>query len=508
MKKYIITIISVLLCCTPVHAQVEDYYCTDYDIQNEGNCNATNGCGWQNGKCDLCPAGTYNYGNGVYGCRNCYKPDQALFHPDTQFAGMEDPYECPWYITCPENLHIDTDKWKDGKTDPSNIKCEDCPRGYHKYAQTRQSWNVNGDMEFITELPNGVNSDGTSKYIEDPDNTMGCSKKEFNIDISVQYVENCTTKNLELTGETRFKIPFSVQIIYSDFIANNPPKTGYKYPSSIGTTFTLTPKSTTPQPENATTPYMTLTASGTKALLKASDDIRDWEHTAGFDLVITLEPKDKIDLYYCIRYPNSTYPTDKVCTKFIYDPCNPNNAKDPSDITEFGIYEFDSYNVECPGGYYDGWNYHINSPSAGTAQKINFGDPIPTLPDGTTAIYMILNTGVCQPGTYYNGICTTKCNICPVGTSSGTGATECTPCTAGTYNDIPGDTCKTCADGYFSDVGATECTQCPAGFMADTGAKSWNDCYMNPDLLFMDDENSAKKLLLTAPNKVYYQGNS
>ena len=516
MKKYTITIISVLLCCTPVHAQVnrvEQSVCQGYP---EEDCYTTTGCGFniENNTCEQCPAGTYSNGS-YFECKSCYKPDDAVFYTDTQYAGTTHPEDCPWYIICDENQHIDTTKWDDGKTAPSAITCVACPEGYYKYAQTRQSWNVNDNEKFITEKYNGVDIyTNTDRYIDitnEDGHKEGCSKKQFNIAVSVTYIKTCETgPEYIMYDEANIKY-YTGTIAYDGYISLDEiekqieiekqfPTGDYIYPSYGN--FTLTPSDNCSSESGTSHPKMILE----NGAFTPTRDIAYWNHNCQFTMNIELVQGSVIDLYYCIQNPNTTLLTGEVCTKFIYDPCNP-NAKNPSDIPMLGDYPFGSNNIKCEGSYYDGWNYHINSPSAGTAQKINFGGPMPTLQDDTKAIYMILNAGSCQPGTYYNDICTTKCNICPEGTSSDTGAIECTPCDAGTYNNTPGGTCTKCADGYFSGTGATECSQCPTGFTADTGATSWNDCYMNPTLDFIDIESSAKKLLLTAPNKVYYQGN-
>lgn len=548
MKKYIITIISVLLCCTPVHAKVQSFDCTG-KVQDK--CYKTKGCVWQDGKCDLCPAGKYGEDGECYACN---KPNDAIFYnDDAKYTGMTDPYECPWHITCKANQHIDTAKWKAEPTEPSTITCEACPRGYHKSSNTRQLWNVTGDKEFITEKQVGTNSDGSARFDVDTGNTTGCSEKEFYIYISVQYVENCTTNKLTKV-ETQFQIPFSGQINYSAFTGatDNKPKPGYNYPSLIGTTFTLTPRNPNLQPENAKIPYMTLTKSNEgDVVLKASDEIKDWDHAAGFDLVITLEPEDKIDLYYCPFYPKDPSlpedtPITAICNKEIYDRCNP-SAKKISDITEYGTgmeYEGIKYNTPgtCDSLYATQWEYYTTPPSGrdNNPTLINIGATIPE-PSESKEIYLIPHYEPCQDGTYNGGrnYCPDKCTPCLAGETSATDHTSCTPCAAGTYNNIsggtcktcaggyfstagatkctrcpagtyidaPGDTCKPCADGYFSNAGATKCTQCPAGFTPDTNAKSWNDCYMISGLEFSDIENSGKTLLPTFL-KVYYRGNS
>jgi hypothetical protein len=289
---------------------------------------------------------------------------------------------------------------------------------------------------------------------------------------------------------------------------------------------------------------MTLTTSDEGEVLVASDEIKDWEVFDSFDLVITLEPKDKIDLYYCPFYPKDPSlpegtPITDICNKEIYG-CNP-RAKKIYDITKYGTGRYPVPGT-CDSLYATQWEYYTAPPSKQDKNpKLIDVDATIDEPSESKEIYLIPHYEPCQDGTYNDGLsyCPDKCIPCPAGTTStdhttctrcaagtynnesgGTcktcadghfsdaDGTKCTPCAAGTYIDAPGDTCKKCADGYFSGTGATKCTQCPDGFTPNSNATSLNDCYITPDLYFIDNETASKKqLLLTLPTNVYYQGN-
>ena len=512
MKKYIITIISVLLCCTPVHAKVESTVCTAENIKNEGLCWDEPGCGWNYDDvfCELCPAGQYNDGSASLRCLDCLKPSDANFRRTAdEFNGMTHSKECPWTIQCPIGEYINPDKWASYNGKNGTISCEKCGRGYTTLTGSSQSWN--GEELLVL--------DGWGEQTGD---TTPCQKKKFKIEVYVQYTDttDCTTKDIMYDDKTinyyqqtiEFDASIDLDDIKEQMMTNgasyHPDTDKYAYPSEG--TFTLDPYNCT---YSAATPYPTMTLKNDE--FKPSDDIADWNTDCSFMMTIELIQQPVVTIYYCTAYPDDPTTIDHgmeikdICNKETYDRCNP-NAKKISDIKKYGTGEDFNVSGTCDSTYATQWEYYTAPPSGrdNNPTLIDIDKPIPE-PSGSKEIYLIPHYEPCQDGTYNTGrnYCPDKCTPCDVGETSTTDHTACTPCTAGTYNNTPGGTCTKCADGYFSGTGATECSQCPDGFTPDPDATSWNDCYMNPTLDFIDNESSAKKLLLTAPNKVYYQGN-
>ena len=94
----------------------------------------------------------------------------------------------------------------------------------------------------------------------------------------------------------------------------------------------------------------------------------------------------------------------------------------------------------------------------------------------------------CYPGSATNTIGSTECTPCPPGTVANRGATQCLACGPGLFyseydyvDERNPSKCKPCPKNFYSSGAANlKCEQCPEGFTTESGATSASECVLCP----------------------------
>ena len=484
MKNNIFIILSFGLFLMPLgaFAQVTAEECATYPGDS-----CPNGCVNPRGDakeyCDICPETTYS--NDGLRCRPCTKPNDAEFLTsyNNEYAGIPSAYECPWEITCPENQEISPSNWN------YNTTCSKCSDGYHKPADQTQYW------------------DGTTI-------TGGCVAKNFIINPKLIIPKSSGNDTIELTKECSFTYTYnrgSHTISKTQDFKNKIfgcvdayIKNKYNFPTG-NQSFDLK------YSDGRDTGYE-VQYDDSNFVFKT--DVRQIGTNNPNDTIFTMEitmvPKT-YTLCYCEEAPN-----DKAANAINTDCYCENKNQFGTAIYAKSMTEQinEKFDHNCAGYYLNQWNGYIfdinNSGYLGlTPNKtfvINVKDTIPEPDTDSQRVILRPKFVQCPAGTYNNAtLCPTECEICPGGHYSSGEASTCAICAAGTYSTAGATTCTPCPADEFSAAGSEYCSKCPDGFKSDASATSWQDCYIDSNMKFKDNNNST----FTLPNntRAYYIGN-
>lgn len=413
MKKYTIAIISVILCFAPIYTHARN---TTGTCPAE-SCKSTPGCGFVNGSCTRCEAGTYNEG-GSYseGCIPCLKPTDATFQNRGDYTiGMEYAKECPWGIKCPEDYQIDPDAWDRMDETSAPLSCTPCLDGYYKDANSDQIWDgvkwtsQNGlcqpktfNIYALVVLPEACGN------LEDPDNVFLIS------DPIITYTADQTLK---------YSFDDVKKVIENDpYLKADKPNfaTSYTYPIQT-TNFELQPSEFT---EGDPSINVKLDLQN-NLVFKSTQDYKNaikYPNNIDFYIFIYMTEADPTYIAYCPSEVKTDSEGNDNCVFEPFDKCVP-TYKTLSDIS------FPKTTPDCSNGkYVDSWKLldSANNYDWTKSTEILFTDQITLPPSSSKIFFMAPKFQDCPTGTINsNKQCNTKCQPCPAGFGSTTPATQC-----------------------------------------------------------------------------------